>query len=139
MTTRLPTKCDLLYLFEGSHDTVLNTVTSLRAGRSGGTHFGCYQRPDRLSGQSSLVLNGYPGSFPAVQRPGREALSSPPNVKVKKVWIHTRNHPHGSSVLRPIHTMRHVSVPSECSVFTLAVVFSHLPQQHVIAGLRLFP
>ena len=35
--------------------------------------------------------------------------------------------------LRPVHTMRHVSVPSEWSVF------SHLPEQHVTGGLRLFP
>jgi hypothetical protein len=34
---------------------------------------------------------------------------------------------HGSE-LRPIHTMRHVSVPSEWSVFTLSVLFSHLPE-----------
>jgi hypothetical protein len=41
--------------------------------------------------------------------------------------------------LRPIYTMRHVSVPSEWSVFTLSVVVSHLPEQHVTGGLRLFP
>ena len=40
---------------------------------------------------------------------------------------------------RPIHAMRQVSVPSERSVFTLSVVFSHLPQQHVIGDQRLFP
>ena len=34
--------------------------------------------------------------------------------------------------------MRHVFVPSEWSVFTLSVVFSHLPEEHVIGGLRLF-
>ena len=35
--------------------------------------------------------------------------------------------------------MRHVSVPSDWSVFALSVVFSHLPQQHVTGDLRLFP
>ena len=35
--------------------------------------------------------------------------------------------------------MRHVSVKSEWSVFTLSVVFIHLPEQHMIGGLRLFP
>ena len=35
--------------------------------------------------------------------------------------------------------MCHVCVPSECSVFTLSVVFSYLPEQHVVGGLRLFP
>jgi hypothetical protein len=35
--------------------------------------------------------------------------------------------------------MHHVSVPSEWSVFTLSVVFSHLPEHHVTGGLRLFP
>jgi len=34
---------------------------------------------------------------------------------------------------------RSVTVPSEWSVFTLSVVFSRLPEQHVIGGLRLFP
>ena len=42
-------------------------------------------------------------------------------------------------VLGPIHIMRPVTVPSEWSVFTLSVVFSHLPEQQVIGGLRLFP
>ena len=32
-----------------------------------------------------------------------------------------------------------VFVPSEWSLFTLSVVFSHLPEQHVIGGQRLFP
>jgi len=31
------------------------------------------------------------------------------------------------------------SLPSEWSVFTLSFVFSHLPEQHIIGGLRLFP
>ena len=35
--------------------------------------------------------------------------------------------------------MRHVSVASEWSVFPLSVVFSHLREQHVVGGLRLFP
>jgi len=35
--------------------------------------------------------------------------------------------------------MRFVSVPSEWSLCTLSVVFSHLPEQHVKGGLRLFP
>jgi hypothetical protein len=35
--------------------------------------------------------------------------------------------------------MRSVTVPSERSVFTLSFVFSHLPQQHMMGGLRLFP
>jgi hypothetical protein len=50
----------------------------------------------------------------------------------------------------PIHTTRHVSVPSpfrrrsvtvpsEWSVFTLSAVFIHLPEQHMKGGLRLFP
>jgi len=43
------------------------------------------------------------------------------------------------SLLVPIHTMRHVSVPSEWSVFVLSVVFIHLPQQHMIGDRRLFP
>jgi hypothetical protein len=36
---------------------------------------------------------------------------------------------------------RHSSifVPSEWSLFTLSVVFRHLPEQHMIGGLRLFP
>jgi len=60
-------------------------------------------------------------------------LSKCGGVRLKHcVW------PHGWD-LGPIHTMRQVSVPSECSVFTLSIVFSHLPIQHVIGGLRLFP
>jgi len=46
-------------------------------------------------------------------------------------------------VLGPIHTLcvtfpfrhRSIFVPSEWSVFTLYVVFSHLPEQQVIGGL----
>jgi hypothetical protein len=34
--------------------------------------------------------------------------------------------------LGPIHTMRHVSIPSQWSVFTLSTVFSHLPEQHML-------
>ena len=34
---------------------------------------------------------------------------------------------------------RSIFVLSEWSVFTLSVVFIHLPQQHKIGGLRLFP
>ena len=34
---------------------------------------------------------------------------------------------------------RSIFVPSEWSLFTLSVVFSHLPEQHVIGGLRFFP
>ena len=33
----------------------------------------------------------------------------------------------------------YIIVPSEWSVFKLSVVFIHLPKQHVIGGLRLFP
>ena len=33
---------------------------------------------------------------------------------------------------------RSIFVPSEWSVFTLSVVFSHLPEQSVVGGLRLF-
>ena len=38
----------------------------------------------------------------------------------------------GAKSLRPIDTMRHVSVPSEWSVFTLSVVFIHLPEQRML-------
>jgi hypothetical protein len=34
---------------------------------------------------------------------------------------------------------RSISVPSDWSVFTLSVVFSYLPERHVIGGLRLSP
>ena len=34
---------------------------------------------------------------------------------------------------------RSIFVPSEWSVFTLSVVFSHLPGRHTIGGQRLFP
>ena len=34
---------------------------------------------------------------------------------------------------------RSIFVPSNWYVFTLSVVFSHLPEEHVIGGLRLFP
>ena len=34
---------------------------------------------------------------------------------------------------------RSVFVPSERSVFTLSAMFSRLPEQHLIGGLRLFP
>jgi len=34
---------------------------------------------------------------------------------------------------------RSIFVPSEWSVFTLSVVFSHLPEHYMTGGLRLFP
>ena len=34
---------------------------------------------------------------------------------------------------------RSIFVPSEYSMFTMSVMFSHLPEQRVIGGLRLFP
>jgi hypothetical protein len=34
---------------------------------------------------------------------------------------------------------RSVFVPSECPVFTLSVVFIHLPEKHTVGDLRLFP
>ena len=56
------------------------------------------------------------------------------DLMVAYAYLLSNNQP-----LRPIYTMRHVSVPSEWSVFTLSVVVSHLPEQHVTGGLRLFP
>jgi hypothetical protein len=35
--------------------------------------------------------------------------------------------------------VRHVSVPSSFRQIGLSVVFSHVPEQHMIGGLRLFP
>jgi hypothetical protein len=40
---------------------------------------------------------------------------------------------HHGGGLGPIHTMRHVSVPSELSVFTLSIVFNHLPEPHMLS------
>ena len=53
-------------------------------GRSGvpipvGAIFSSVTLPYRLRGPSSLLFNGYRGSFPGVKRPGREADHSPPS------------------------------------------------------------
>jgi hypothetical protein len=48
------------------------------------------KRPDRLWSPSSLIFNGYRGSYPGVKRPGREVKSSPLfSAKVKSEWRYT--------------------------------------------------
>jgi hypothetical protein len=48
------------------------------------------KRPVRLWGPSSLVFNGYRGSFPGVKRPQREVdHSSPSSAVVRNEWSYT--------------------------------------------------
>jgi len=54
----------------------------------------------------------------------------PTTIKVLVPTTITRADSHYAS------SFRSVTVPSECCVFTLSVAFSHLPEQHVIGGLR---
>jgi hypothetical protein len=52
------------------------------------------KRPDRLWGPPSPLFNGYRGSFPGLQRPGREVNHSPPSsAEVKNEWSHTSDPP----------------------------------------------
>ena len=84
-----------LHLKSASWDSVIGTVTRLRAERSGvripaGTRDFFSLRPDRLWGSDSLLLNGYPSSFPGLERPGREVdHASPPSAEFKNKWRYT--------------------------------------------------
>jgi hypothetical protein len=52
------------------------------------------KRPDRLWSPTSLLLNGYRGSFYTVKRPGREVDYSPPSsTVVKNEWCYTSTSP----------------------------------------------
>jgi hypothetical protein len=52
--------------------------------------FSSPSRPDRLWDLPNLLSNACRGSFPGLNRPGREADRSPPtSAEVKKIWIYT--------------------------------------------------
>ena len=88
-------------------------------------------------GFSSLPLQWLPRTlFPQIKQPEREA--DHPRLLLKSVFTSQYK---GRLRLCVTFPFRHRSilVPSERSVSTLSVVFSHLPEQSVIGGQRLVP
>jgi hypothetical protein len=75
--------------------TILVLVSSMREGS--GKIFCSRRRPDRLRGQTSLLLNWYElFLLGRIEQPGRETNHSPlTNAQVKNAWIYTSILPYG--------------------------------------------
>jgi hypothetical protein len=93
----------VLSLVSGTQDTVVGIEAKLRVGQSGARipakarGFSLApNRPYRLWGPPSLLLNGHPGSFQGLKRLGSDVNPSPPSsAEVKTGWSYTSTAPTG--------------------------------------------